>query len=52
MPFEEYKEAPDVVPLNCLEEDIAQVSMKLSGSAGGDGAEVVNVPNWKVTEEL
>ena len=44
--FEEYKEVPETVPLELLEENVMWVASKLSGAAGDLGSEVIELRNW------
>ena len=44
--FEEYKEDPDVAPLEISEEDVIWVARKLSGAAGQSGTDVMAFQSW------
>ena len=44
--FEEYKEVPEIVPLDFSEEDVMWVASKLSGAAGVLRAKAIDLGNW------
>ena len=44
--FEEYKDAPETVPLDFTEDDVTWVTSKLSGAAGALGADAMELQNW------
>ena len=43
--FEEYREVPETVPLDFIEDDVTWVASKLSGTAGALGAEAFELIN-------
>ena len=43
---EEYKEVPETVPLDFLEDDVTWVASKLSGATGALVVEAVDMRNW------
>ena len=44
--FEEYKDLPEMVPLDFTEDDVTWVASKLSGAAGVLLAEAMELRNW------
>ena len=46
--FERYKEVPETVPLELLEEDVTWVSLKLSCAVGALGEEALELKNWLI----
>ena len=44
--FEEYKEVPEMVPLDFLEDDVTWLASKLSSAAGAMVAEAIDMRNW------
>ena len=44
--FKEYKDIPETVPLDFMEDDVMWVASKLSGAAGALGAEAMELRNW------
>ena len=46
MDFEDYKDVPETVPLDLLEDDVTWVASKISGAAGALGADMIELSNW------
>ena len=46
MDFKEYKELPETVPLDLLEDDVKWVASKLSDDAGALEAKAIEMRNW------
>ena len=44
--FGEYKEVPETVPLDFMEDEVTWVASKLSGAAGPLGVEAMEMRNW------
>ena len=44
--YEEYEDVPETVFLNFTEDDVTWVTSKLSFTAGGLGAEAIEMRNW------
>ena len=44
--FGDYKDVPQTVPLNFIEDDVMWVSSNLSGTSGTLGVETIELINW------
>ena len=44
--FKDYKEVPETIPLDLLEDDSMWMEFKISGSTGALGAEAIDMRNW------
>ena len=44
--YEEYKDIPETVLLDFMEDDVMWVASKLSSAAGALGAEAIELRNW------